>query len=93
MDELARDVDRRVTAALETEAARLARELPARVTTRARVGSAGAQTLAALDEDATVDLVVTGSHGRTGLRRVLLGSVAEKIVRHAKCPVLVARKR
>lgn len=38
------------------------------------------------------DLVVVGSHGRTGLTRILLGSVAEKVVRHAPCPVLVARK-
>jgi nucleotide-binding universal stress UspA family protein len=38
------------------------------------------------------DLIVVGSHGRTGLSRVLLGSVAEKVVRHASCPVLVARK-
>jgi universal stress protein A len=32
-----------------------------------------------------------GSHGRTGLAHVLLGSVAERVVRHAPCPVLVAR--
>jgi nucleotide-binding universal stress UspA family protein len=38
------------------------------------------------------DLVVVGSHGRTGIKRVLLGSVAEKIVRHAPCAVLVARE-
>ncbi len=38
------------------------------------------------------DLIVAGSHGRTGLSRMLLGSVAEKIVRHASCGVLVARK-
>ncbi len=38
------------------------------------------------------DLVVVGSHGRTGLSRMLLGSVAEKVVRHAPCAVLVARK-
>jgi universal stress protein A len=37
------------------------------------------------------DLVVVGTHGRTGLKHVLLGSVAEKIVRHAACAVLVAR--
>lgn len=38
------------------------------------------------------DLIVVGSRGRTGIRRMLLGSVAEKVVGHAPCPVLVARK-
>jgi universal stress protein A len=37
------------------------------------------------------DLIVVGTHGYTGLKRALLGSTAEKIVRHAPCPVLVAR--
>jgi universal stress protein A len=36
-----------------------------------------------------VDLIVIGTHGRTGMSRLLLGSVAEKVVRHASCPVLV----
>jgi nucleotide-binding universal stress UspA family protein len=43
-------------------------------------------------EDWRADLVVVGSHGRGGLERVLLGSVAEGVVRHAPCPVLVTRK-
>jgi len=37
------------------------------------------------------DLIVLGTHGRTGLRRVLLGSVAEAVVRHARCPVLTVQ--
>ncbi len=38
-----------------------------------------------------VDLIVVSSHGRTGLGRILFGSTAEAIVRHASCPVLVVK--
>lgn len=38
------------------------------------------------------DLLVLGSRGRRGLSRFLLGSVAENVVRHAPCPVLVVRR-
>lgn len=39
------------------------------------------------------DRIVVATLGRTGLRRALIGSVAERVVRHAPCPVLVVRKR
>ena len=38
-----------------------------------------------------VDLIVMGTHGRTGLAHVLIGSVAEKVVHHAHCPVLTIK--
>ncbi len=38
------------------------------------------------------DLIVVGSHGRSGLERLLIGSVAEQVVRTAPCPVLVVRR-
>jgi nucleotide-binding universal stress UspA family protein len=38
-----------------------------------------------------IDLIVIGTHGRSGLAHVLLGSVTEKIVRKASCPVLTVR--
>jgi nucleotide-binding universal stress UspA family protein len=41
--------------------------------------------------DARLDLIVMGTHGRTGLDRILLGSVAEKVLRDAPCSVLVVK--
>lgn len=38
-----------------------------------------------------IDLIVLSTHGRTGLAHLLIGSVAEKVVRHAPCPVLTVR--
>jgi nucleotide-binding universal stress UspA family protein len=43
--------------------------------------------------DPEIDLIVVGTHGRTGLKAALIGSVAEKVVRHAPCRVLVTRER
>lgn len=43
-------------------------------------------------EEQGCDLVVMGSHGRTGLGHVLLGSVAERVVRLSSCPVLVVSR-
>ena len=38
-------------------------------------------------------LIIVGSHGRTGLKRLLMGSVAERVIGQAKCPVLVVKKK
>jgi nucleotide-binding universal stress UspA family protein len=42
-------------------------------------------------QDDSCDLIVMGTHGRTGLRRLLMGSVAEQVVRRASCPVLTVK--
>jgi universal stress protein A len=42
-------------------------------------------------KEANIDLIVLGTHGRSGLAHVLMGSVAEKVVRKAPCPVLTVR--
>lgn len=49
------------------------------------------ECIVATARDQGVDLIVMGSHGRTGLQHILLGSVAERVVRLAPCPVLVTR--
>jgi len=40
-----------------------------------------------------VDLIIIASHGKTGLRKYFIGSVAEKVIKEAKCPVLLLRSR
>jgi len=45
------------------------------------------------EESAGYDLVVVGSLGRTGMTKILVGSVAEKVVKLAKCPVMVVRNK
>jgi nucleotide-binding universal stress UspA family protein len=56
-----------------------------------RQGKATEEIVAAAKE-LNVDLIIISTHGRAGLTRALLGSVAERVVRHAHCPVLVVRQ-
>jgi nucleotide-binding universal stress UspA family protein len=51
-----------------------------------------ASAVVRLAEEENVDMIVLGTHGRTGLYRLLMGSVAEAIVRRAKCPVLTFKQ-
>jgi len=57
------------------------------VRTIVRVGAVWRSIVNLAEEDHS-DLIVIGTHGRTGVRHLLLGSVAEQVVRHAHCPVL-----
>jgi nucleotide-binding universal stress UspA family protein len=52
-----------------------------------------APTIAAFAQAGTFDLIVMGTHGRTGIGHALIGSVAEKVVRSSSCPVLTVRGR
>jgi nucleotide-binding universal stress UspA family protein len=49
--------------------------------------------IVALAEDLGVGLIVLGSRGHGGIRRALMGSVSDSVVRHAHCPVLVVRQQ
>lgn len=53
-------------------------------------GDAAAE-IVSLAEEREADLIVIASHGRTGLGRMIFGSTAEAVVRHASCPVLVVK--
>ncbi len=50
------------------------------------------EQLTAIATRRRVDLIITSTHGRTGIQHLVLGSVAEKIIRHAPCPVFVVRR-
>jgi nucleotide-binding universal stress UspA family protein len=63
----------------------------AQVDKRIEVGDV-AHTVCRVAGELRVDVIVVGSHGRTGLGRLFLGSVSEHIVRYAPCPVLVVRE-
>ncbi len=57
---------------------------------RVGVGKPAEEILRVAREEG-VDLIVMGTHGHTGLRHLLLGSVAEEVTRHAPCPVFTIR--
>ena len=49
------------------------------------------EEISSFAEENKIDLIVIGTHGRKGLDRMLFGSTAEQVVRHAPCPVLTVR--
>ena len=51
-----------------------------------------AQTIARQAKKHRASMIVMGSHGRTGLKRFILGSVAERTLRYSDCPVLIVKK-
>ncbi|UCF05016.1 MAG: universal stress protein [bacterium] len=62
-----------------------------RVNTMVVDGDPATEIIRILEEDIDIGVVVISTHGRTGLSRFVFGSVAEKVVRHAPCPVLTVR--
>jgi nucleotide-binding universal stress UspA family protein len=65
-------------------------EIDKKVTSRVLVGAPFVEIIR-YARDQSIDLIVIGTHGRSALAAMLLGSVAEKVVRKAPCPVLTVR--
>jgi nucleotide-binding universal stress UspA family protein len=76
---------------IAAEAAAIFRAVGFTAESEVRAGSP-AYVVVAFAKDWDADLVVMGSHGRTGLARLLLGSVARNVLHHASCSVLVIRR-
>jgi nucleotide-binding universal stress UspA family protein len=90
--------ERRIYEQIEEESRQLLRELSWRVKlaggtlggSHLRMGKVALE-IVALAEELGADLIVMGSRGLGGVRRALMGSVSDSVVRHAHCPVLVVR--
>jgi nucleotide-binding universal stress UspA family protein len=87
------------TAAIETGMANQVSErlsLEDRTTLRAvsavRISDDPSDEIIRYAEDEEIDLIVMGTHGRSGVARLLMGSVAEKVMRNARCAVLTVRQ-
>jgi nucleotide-binding universal stress UspA family protein len=87
LDAVAKEVDAR----LARQAAVLEAELGIEVITSSRSGFPP-HVIAQQAAETNADLIVMGTHGRTGLAHVLLGSNAERVIQQAPCPVLTVRK-
>lgn len=80
-----------VTGAEQSMEAFISQYLPdVRVVGRVVSGYAAEEIVKCADEE-KVDLVIMGTHGRKGIDRILFGSVAEKVVKSANCPVMTLR--
>jgi nucleotide-binding universal stress UspA family protein len=69
-----------------------ATHLAPEATFQAVVGADVARQLLGIAETYNADLIVMGTHGRGGVKRLVLGSVADYVVRHASCPVVTVRR-
>ncbi len=96
--ELGQDLTQKIRKGYEEEAGRIlheaaeaARKAGVPVETRILAGIPFDE-IVRLGEELSADLIIMGTHGRTGMSHLLLGSVAEKVVRKAPCPVLTVRQ-
>jgi len=95
--EVGQDLTQRIRSGYQDEARRILNEVAdaaskagVAVETRIEAGIPF-EDIVRLAREVSADLIIMGTHGRTGMSHLLLGSVAEKVVRRAPCPVLTVR--
>jgi nucleotide-binding universal stress UspA family protein len=91
LDRVREIAEREAQRVLDEQAARMKGKGAQVAGTHARIGRPDEQVVR-LAEDLGVGLIVIGSRGLGGVRRSLMGSVSDSVVRHAHCPVLVVRQ-
>ncbi len=85
------ELEKRAQSLLDTQVEKIEAAGGAVAQAHLRIGRPDAE-IATLAEELGAGLIVVGSRGLSGLRRALMGSVSDSVVRHAHCPVLVVRK-
>jgi nucleotide-binding universal stress UspA family protein len=85
------DLERQAQEALEAQVGRIAVAEGPRAQSHLRMGRPD-EEIVALGEEIGAELIVIGSRGLGGVRRALMGSVSDSVVRHAHCPVLLVRR-
>jgi nucleotide-binding universal stress UspA family protein len=85
------EIEGKAAVAVEERVVAVTGRAPGSFTVHIMSGAADAEVLREAEE-VSATLIATGSRGLTGIARLLLGNIAERIVRYAHCPVLVARK-
>jgi len=86
------DVDEGVRDRIQKRLADIAQQLSFQGQPLIRVGQPY-QEIGRAAAEINADLIIVATHGHTGLKHVLLGSTAERVARHAPCPVLIVRER
>jgi nucleotide-binding universal stress UspA family protein len=86
------DIPGRLRKHIESRFGDLPEKSAQRLALHVRLG-APAEAIHQLAVDVDAELIIVGTHGRTGLRKLALGSVAQKLLETAHCPVLVARRK
>ncbi|HEX5850744.1 MAG TPA: universal stress protein [Rubrobacter sp.] len=90
-EELEHELEQQAHMRLDAEVVKIRSAGGAVAETHLRLGSEAAAEIVDLAEEIGAGLVVIGSRGLGGIRRALMGSVSDSVVRHAHCPVMVVR--
>ena len=90
--ELEHELEQQARIRLDAEVEKIRSAAGAVAQAHLRVGAAAAAEIVDLAEEIGAGLIVMGSRGLGGIRRALMGSVSDSVVRNAHCPVLVVRR-
>jgi universal stress protein A len=85
-------MERNIEKEIEKDFQKIIKKIPIPVTKVIRTGVTFVEIVDYIKTE-KIDLVVMGTHGRSGFEHILLGSVAEKIIRRSPCPVLTVRPK